>query len=428
MAERHVLLVTYHFPPSAASGTFRMLGFARHLPKFDWQVSVVAPPELPWEPVDAGLSEKIPPETRIHAVPYPRRAPKLVRWAAPWGVWLPVAWRTCRRLFREQSIDAVLTSGPPHGVHVLGYYLKRKFGVPWLADFRDPWLTAGSNSAQRGMRGLWLKHWERRVFRNADVVLANAPNAAAAMQHSYPRWAGKVETLPNGFDPPFERAGIDCRTGFLARPTAWEGRPTCCQNVRRQIEPDGIHLVHAGELYAGRDPRPLLDAVAQWNRCAPQGRRMLSVHFVGKTSQCGFDLATEIKDRRLPEFVTLHGQIPYADAISMMQAADILVLLDSPGRTIGVPAKVYEYLGAGRPILAFAERESDTAQVLRQSGAAHCVISPASADNLLPALVELSERTASVEELRGRWRFTREHLAGELARIMERCVRQPLAV
>lgn len=403
MVERHVLLVTYHFPPSAASGTFRMLGFARHLPKFDWQVSVIAPPELPWEPVDAGLSAQIPPETNVHAVPYPRRAPKLARWAAPWGVWLPVAWKACRRVMHEQNLDAVLTSGPPHCVHVLGYYLKRKFGVPWLADFRDPWLTAGSTSAQRGMRGLWLKHWERRVFRNADAVVANAANAAAAMQTAYPRWAGKVETLPNGFDP------------FSA-------------STPMALPPDGIHLVHAGELYAGRDPRLLLDAIALWNRCPSPGRRMLYLHFVGKASQCGFDLAREIKERNLTEFITLHGQLPYADAIRMMQAADILVLLDGPGRTIGVPAKVYEYLGVSRPILAFAERDSDTAQMLRQSGAAHYVISPTLPENLSPALVKLCEPTQGAEEPRGRWRFTREHLAGQLARIMERCVRQPLAV
>src|SRR5262245_51433232 len=96
MAERHVLLVTYHFPPSAASGTFRMLGFARHLPRYDWRVSVVAPPELPWEPVDAALIDQVPFQTMVHSVPYPRQAPKLLRWAAPWGVWLRPAWKACR--------------------------------------------------------------------------------------------------------------------------------------------------------------------------------------------------------------------------------------------------------------------------------------------------------------------------------------------
>src|SRR5262245_21400302 len=197
MPNRQVLLITYHFPPSAASGTFRLLGFARHLPKFDWQVSVVAPPELPWEPVDKGLSARISSETTVHSVPYPRQAPKLMRWAAPWGVWLPVAWKTCRRLLCVENFDAVLTSGPPHCVHVLGYYLKRKFAVPWIADFRDPWIAGSESPRPHRLRGAWLRHWERRVFRSAGAILANAPNAALAMQEAYPRWAGKIEALPN---------------------------------------------------------------------------------------------------------------------------------------------------------------------------------------------------------------------------------------
>src|SRR5205807_9862285 len=92
MARRHVLLVSYHFPPSAASGTFRMLGFARHLPRFDWRVQVVAPPEMPWDPVDAGLAEQVPAETEYHAVRYPKGAPRLLRLVAPYAIWLPSAW------------------------------------------------------------------------------------------------------------------------------------------------------------------------------------------------------------------------------------------------------------------------------------------------------------------------------------------------
>jgi hypothetical protein len=71
VALRSVLLLTYHFPPSSASGSFRMLGFARHLPRHGWRAAVVAPPSLPWEPVDAELSERVPPETAVYHVPSP---------------------------------------------------------------------------------------------------------------------------------------------------------------------------------------------------------------------------------------------------------------------------------------------------------------------------------------------------------------------
>src|SRR3954452_10113807 len=110
MSLRNLLMVTYHFPPSAASGTFRLLGFARHLPKFGWRTTVVAPPELPWEPVDRELLKHVPEVTTILATPYPRQAPKVLRWAGPNALWLPSAWSACLRGVRETRPDAVLTS------------------------------------------------------------------------------------------------------------------------------------------------------------------------------------------------------------------------------------------------------------------------------------------------------------------------------
>ncbi|MFQ3593276.1 MAG: hypothetical protein SNJ82_08830, partial [Gemmataceae bacterium] len=83
-----VLLLTYHFPPSAASGTFRLLGFAQHLPRYGYRVSVVAPPTLPWEPADANLMARVPPETKLYPVDYPVGYPKALRWFSPYGVWL----------------------------------------------------------------------------------------------------------------------------------------------------------------------------------------------------------------------------------------------------------------------------------------------------------------------------------------------------
>src|SRR5258708_14875840 len=133
-------MATYHFPPSPASGSFRLLGFARHLPKHDWRMAVVAPPTMPWEPVDEGLSNQLPPETAVYPVPYRRGG--LVQRIAPFSVWLPRALSACRRAIAEQQPEALLTSGPPHQVHLLGLALKRRYGLPWIADFRDPWITA----------------------------------------------------------------------------------------------------------------------------------------------------------------------------------------------------------------------------------------------------------------------------------------------
>ena len=165
MADRKLLILTYHFPPSAASGSFRMIGFARHLPDFGWQAVVVAPPRTPWEPTDEALLDRVPPETAVYRIPYPGGwITKPIRKFFPVGIWLPPAAVGCYRAIRAHRPDAVVTSGPPHTIHLLGRHLHRRFGLPWVADFRDPWVTANP---------LWMNRkptsWELQRRANRDA-------------------------------------------------------------------------------------------------------------------------------------------------------------------------------------------------------------------------------------------------------------------
>jgi glycosyltransferase involved in cell wall biosynthesis len=394
---RRLLLVTYHFPPSAASGTFRMVGFARHLPRYGWGVTVVAPPGLPWEPSDPGLVRRIPDDTTVRYVPYPAHYPKLARWTAPWGVWLVPALRECARAVAEERPDAVLTSGPPQFVHLLGLYLKRRHRLPWVADFRDPWITGGSEYRPQSLRGLWGAFWERQVMARADLLVANAPNACRSFRESFPRHAGKFLTLTNGFDP----------EAFPRR-----------ESPRLQSGP--LRIVHAGELYAGRDPRPFLDALQglRQERATP-----LRVVFLGRAPGGGVDLPAEVERRGLGEVVTITGQVPYQQALAELCQADLLLLLDSAGRRVGVPAKLYEYFGAGRPLLALAEADGDTAAVLRESGLPHRIAPPNDPAKIRLALGELVDGLAghtlpaAVEQQTAR--FTRAAIAGRLAESLE---------
>ena len=98
MAVRKLLIITLHFPPSAASGTFRTLGFVRHLPRFGWQTVVVAPPAIPWEATDTELLDHVPPCAAVYSAPYPTHGFwKPLRKLFPWGAWLPFAASACFR-------------------------------------------------------------------------------------------------------------------------------------------------------------------------------------------------------------------------------------------------------------------------------------------------------------------------------------------
>jgi glycosyltransferase involved in cell wall biosynthesis len=399
-------MVTYHFPPSAASGSFRLLGFARHLPKYGWRTIVVAPPRLPWEAVDPELSGQVPSETIVYPVRHDLKGPigLFLKFHAPISPWLPKAWWACIRAIHRHKPDVLLTSGPPQQVHLLGLVLKRQFGIPWVADFRDPWVVGmeqGPGKASTPTRGRDAR-FEAAVMRSADAVVANAPRARDLIRGSYPDSAEKMHAVTNGYDP----------EAF-----------TC------DVKPRGLEqrcrLVHTGQLYGGRDPRPFLEAVVELERDRPQGYRPLQVHFIGNLDSPDCNVSNEIRSRGLDRVVTIDGVVPYQQSLREMMRSDILLLLDSAGRLAGVPAKVYEYIGARRPILALGESAGDLAWVLRESGRLHRIAPLIDRERIKQALIELQAEppAAFAEASSAATVFTRDWVAGELAKVLDQCAR-----
>jgi glycosyltransferase involved in cell wall biosynthesis len=395
-----VLMITLHFPPSAASGAFRMLGFARHLPYFGWSTAVVASSDNAWEPIDPAMASEIPSSTKLRYVPYPTgRGTKLLqRVLGRTGIlevdaaWALAALEPCRSLIREQRPDVLLTSGPPHSVHLLGTYLKREFGLPHVADFRDPWVISEKPVARRArLRG----SIERFVIGRADAIIMNAPGARELIGRAYPAVAQKLAVITNGFDPDLD---------IPAPPTERVGR---------------VRIIHAGELYAGRDPRPLLRGIRQYEQRTKEPE--LDLTFLGRTSGSGVDLVAEARAVGCSTPVTIEGQVPYADAKRRMRLADVLLLMDSAGRRTGIPAKLFEYMGAGRPILALAEPDGDTAWALRTSRAPFRIARPNDANAIAEAIASLvGEVPANVEmNVDHEHVFARRALAGQLATLLD---------
>jgi hypothetical protein len=182
-------------------------------------------------------------------------------------------------------------------------------------------------------------------------------------------------------------------------------------------------------MYMGRDPRPFLQALAQLRRQRGAGHRPVHAAFLGRNTGGAFDLEAEVRQHGLAGAVHLGGQVPYGQSLRDMARADVLLLLDSPGRRVGVPAKLYEYLGAGRPILALAEPDGDTAWVLRQSGVAHRLAPPGAGPanagpirDALVALVDEVEAGAPAPPPERLFAFTREHMAQQIAALLDGCL------
>lgn len=387
-------IIAYHFPPCAASGSHRLLGFCRHLPQWGWQADVVAPPSMPWEPVDDELALAIPESTSMRHVRYaPGRLRTALRYAVTYETWIPKAYWAAANEQRRRPADALLTSGPPHAAHLVGWLLKRRFGLPWVVDLRDPWARLGRKWP--GMRGRWESRWEPAVYRAADVIVANTPRGRDALGAAFPDYAHKVVAVTNGFD-----------AEAFARPAP--PRPG-----------RAVRLVHAGDLYFGRDPRPLLSAIDRCTQRVGGNGCELTLALVGQTHGQEQAYAAAGGKRVRTEIV---GQVSYRESLAQMASADILILLDSPERTMGVPAKLYEYIGSGRPILAIANPRGETAETLRRSGALHRVASPDDAEAIDQALAELLANRAAASARDGRQaeEFTRAATARQLAETLDR--------
>jgi glycosyltransferase involved in cell wall biosynthesis len=392
-----LLMISYYFPPSASAGVFRLLGFARHLRKFGWRTAVVAPPELAWEPNDPALLAQVPTDTAVYPVPYPRKYPKVIRWLAPYAIWLAPARGGVRRAVEEQKPDAILTSGPPHWVHLLGRFVQRRYRLPWVADFRDPWITGSFHVTETRRQHFWQGLWEAHVIRRADRIVHNTPGACAPVQKVYPRHAAKMTHLYNGYDP----------EAFAYSPEYRRSGP--------------IRVLHAGQLYMGRDPRPILDAVAA---IGPGEAPPFVIEFFGRTNYApGADLLADARQRGVADRVVCGEQVSYRESLARMKAADVLLLMEPPGRNLGVPAKLFEYVGAGRPILAATGGSPDLEAVLKQSGAPCRLVGSTDVAAIRRALLELIHGVAAgaiapgPEE--GKKAFTREAMAGRLAAILD---------
>jgi glycosyltransferase involved in cell wall biosynthesis len=347
MPSRKMLLLAPHFPPCAAVAVHRILGLVRHLPAHGWESIVVAAPNSPHEPKDAGLTALVPADTTTFLpAPHPEGYwGKINRRFAPDLLWRHRMWRAALTAIRDHRPDVIVSSYPTEIIHELGLALKQRTGLPWIADFRDPLCTLRlANLTRREQRK--RQTLERETLSLADRVIGNTPIFTDALRRAYPQFASKISTITNGYDP---EAFADA------------GKPPAR---------DRLSILYTGELYFGRDPRAFLDALADL-RADPNAPKV-GLDFVGRWDR-EYDLPVFVRERKLDDVVTIGGVIPYRECLQKTMQADILLLVHTPGYAHGLPAKIFEYIGARRPILVLTESPGDIAWVLREAGVLHRV-------------------------------------------------------
>lgn len=380
---RKVLLITYYWPPSGGVGVQRWLKLSKYLPEYGWQPVVLTPEDPDFALQDPSLEQHVLPELEVLRLPiwepykllrYLKKGDdkqkgmnagmvmesgkdnlsgQLLRWVRgnffvpdPRVFWVKPAVQYAQSILEANQIEAIITTGPPHSMHMIGQKLKKKSGLPWLADFRDPWSEWEVLKRMHPSPPVLQMHkkLEKKVIQQADRVLAASP----AMSKQFNQLAGQDKVVPflNGIDPE-DAAHLS-------------GEPT---------QQDKFRLVYTGLLNEKREPRMLWQVLEEMCRTMPGFSEKFEMQLVGNISEPVVENLTHY-----PEVYRRTEILPYqkhAEVFKLLQQAGVLLLLidNDPAARVIIPAKLFEYLAARRPVIYIGAPQNDAGKILEQEGA-----------------------------------------------------------
>jgi glycosyltransferase involved in cell wall biosynthesis len=377
---RRLLMVAYHFPPLAgSSGIQRTLRFAQHLPAFGWQPMVLTAHPRAYERFSPDLASQIPADCiveRAFALDTARHLALGGRYVAAmarpdrWVSWRLGAIPAGLRMIRRHAPAAIWSTYPIATAHLIGDALARRSGLPWIADFRDPMAQDGYPADPETWRQ--FKAIEQCAMQSAALNLFTTPGAARTYSQRYPFAAERIATLENGYD----------EETFVAA-----DRSVDCSS---SLNPGAVTLLHSGIVYPSeRDPTQLFVALGRLKREGRLPTKPLRLRFRAAVHD---RLLVELAQAHdVAELIELLPPVGYQEALAEMLRADALLVMQGSGCNEQIPAKIYEYLRADRPVIGLCDPTGDTAGVLREAGLDGCIAHLASADaiaGLLPAFVE----------------------------------------
>lgn len=356
-ARKRVLMVAFHFPPLAgSSGIQRTLRFVQQLPALGWQPIVLGASPRAFERTSSDLDGEVPPGTpvrRAFALDTARhlsiggRYPGALARPDRWMTWQFDAVRVGMQLIREYRPQALWTTYPIATAHRIGAALQARSGLPWIADFRDPMAQPGYPADPETWRS--FSAIEAAVFGQARLCTFTTRSALATYRERYRDSPARSALLENGFDEP------TFSTAEAALPD------------RAPLNPGAFTLLHSGVVYPSeRDPSALVAALGVIKRQMPGLAANLRVRFRAS----GHDdlLAALATQHGVADMIQLCPPVGYAAALAEMLRADGLLVLQAANCNEQVPAKVYEYLRARRPIVCLSDVAGDTWGVLHEAG------------------------------------------------------------
>lgn len=368
-----ILIVLYYWPPAGGPGVQRWLKFIKYLPQFGIEPIVYCPENPNYPIIDKSLLNEIPKDVIVVKQPIkePYRISKLfsktntttissgviphkkkqsvlqsIMLYVRGNFFIPDArknWVKPSVIFLSQyvvkhNIDAVITTGPPHSLHLIGLQLKQRFGLKWAADFRDPWTTIGYHKSLKLTKASLQKHieLETEVLRNANEIIVTST-------HTKNEFSSKTDcpitVITNGYDS---------------------------HSVQVEEKDAQFSLAHIGSLLSERNPIILWSVLAELIKEQQDFAKQFQLNLVGVVSD---EIIESIYSFGLKKHVNVIGYVSHQDAIKFQLKSQVLLLveIDSEDTKAIIPGKIFEYLISETPILAIGPKDSDIETIIKNT-------------------------------------------------------------
>ena len=380
---KRVLIISYYWPPTGGSGVQRWVKFAKYLPSEGWQPVIYTPENPEQLAVDESLAAEVPEaaevvKTRIiepyelykkllrrsghskEAVevnPVNAQNKSLLQKAAMWVrgnlfrpdprcLWIGPSVRFLKKYLSEHPVDLIVSTGPPQSMHMIGLRLSRETGLPWIADFRDPWtkIFYFKHLSMTPATERWHKKMEKMVLDEASAVVAVSP---LVQQEFQAMTDTPVELITNGFD--------EC--DFSSEP---------CTEAYGGASQE-FTITHTGLFAADGNPTILWDVLAEKCQADEAFRKLLRIKLIGKTDD---QILKALKDRGLESSLINMGYQTHSVAVEQQRQASVLILplRKEPEYRAVLPGKLFEYLASQRPILGIGQPDGAMAMIVNESG------------------------------------------------------------
>ena len=389
---KRVLIISYYWPPTGGSGVQRWVKFAKYLPAEGWQPVIYTPENPEQLAVDASLEAEVPAEAEVIrrriAEPYemykkllrksghskeavevnPVNAQnksliqKMAMWIRgnlfrpdPRCLWIGPSVRFLKKYLAEHPVDLIVSTGPPQSMHLIGRRLARETGLPWIADFRDPWtkIFYFKHLSMTKATERWHEKMEKRVLDEATAVVAVSPLVQKEFQEMTDT---PVELITNGFDEcDYEITGDSCQK----QPAKTTDNP----EIIAGNPPQDFTIAHTGLFAADGNPTVLWDVLGEKCRTDEKFRRALKINLVGKTDE---QIIQAIEAAGLTPNLDDMGYQPHSVAVEQQRTASMLILplRKEPEYKAVLPGKLFEYLASGRPILGIGQPDGAMSMIL----------------------------------------------------------------